>query len=412
MATDSILRLKAQILAEAGVPYSALEKEIGVARRTIQRWGEVGDWKTPWKINQLFEKLKINDKLTGWMMGPKGPLRVRLMYDYLVAGAVDPDRAFALACQDADQQAGAWRDGAVYPVLRNPLTESAIGQSSRMQELGIEPETRVRQNDAVVKRTSDDLTQQSLDGVTGVDNLRAKIGEIGDDWQENDENGGNGAGNVAGVGGVGAPNSPTSSHPVPISPDPTPISPKSPQSSPNARAITGTTSSPLDVLLRATEGVRQNDAPRHTNSPVVRQYDAVGVNEAGRCGVPIEDYVPTVGEKERAASILEVLPRDFEGFVQVVRDSEGLSRAMTARAGEFQDNVSATLLKLSQYALQLAETDPRKALIVMNQIKGLAQTGQKTFKLDEEKDANKASDAMRRAAQKEEDGDAGVVLDV
>jgi hypothetical protein len=164
----------------------------------------------------------------------------------------------------------------------------------------------------------------------------------------------------------------------------------------------------LDILTRPTEQVRQHDALPSK----VRQYDAVGVNDAGRCGVPVEDYVPTIGEKARAASILEVLPRDFEGFVQVVRDPESLSKAMAARSGEFQDNVSATLLKLSQYAVQLAETDPRKALVVMTQISKLAATGQKTFKLDEEKDSNKASEAMRRQAEKEEDGDAGIVLDV
>lgn len=422
MATDAIIRLKAQILAEAGVPYSALEKEIGVARRTIQRWGEAGNWKTPWKINQLFEQHQLQDRLTGWMMGPKGPLRVRLMYDYLVSGAVDPDQAFSLACQDADDQAGAWRDGAVYPILRAPLTEAAIGQSSRMQELGIEPETRAGRRQG----GCDGMTQQDLDGVTGVGSLRANIGEIGEDWQENEENPGNGRGNsgeglensgnglenVSGGGGFVSlpslsyptepPNCDRWAHPSGL------IVPKFSKNTPTPPSVSRSSTSPLDVLLRATEQVRQVDTPAQK----LRQSVTVATDGAGVCGTPIDDFVPTIGEKDRAASILEVLPRDFEGFVQVVRDSESLGRAIQSRSSVFQDNVSATLLKLSQYALQLAETDPRKALIVMTQIAKLAATGQKTFKLDEEKDSNRASDAMRRNAQKEEDGEDAIVLDV
>jgi hypothetical protein len=394
MATDSIFRIKAQILAEAGVPFQVLEKEIGVARRTIQRWSEKGDWKTPFKINALFEKLLINDRLSEWMMGPKGPLRVRLMYDYLVAGAVDPEKAFALACQDADRQAENWRDGAVYPVPRGQYTETTIARSNRMQELGIDPELAVRQSDTVLKRTRDDLTQQAIDNVSGAAISFTNFGEIAENGTVSLENG-------TPVGGLVAPISLPRATPAHFSPE-------SPQNPAVRAGLSRSETSPLDILTRPTEQVRQHDALPSK----VRQYDAVGVNDAGRCGVPVEDYVPTIGEKARAASILEVLPRDFEGFVQVVRDPESLSKAMAARSGEFQDNVSATLLKLSQYAVQLAETDPRKALVVMTQISKLAATGQKTFKLDEEKDSNKASEAMRRQAEKEEDGDAGIVLDV
>ena len=433
MAKDSITRLKAQILAEAGVPLSAISEELGVARRSLQRWSEDADWKTPWKINQLFEKLQLNDRLTNWMMGPKGPLRVRLMYDYLVSGAEDYEAAFSAACADADRQSENWREGSVFPVPRAPLTESVIGASYRLQTLGIDPETPVRQPGTVIKRTPDDLSQQGLDDVTGVSNLRANVEEIGANWQESRGNGGELRVDGAGGGGFGAPNSlspPTSGqfdapNSLPRATSghfdtPTPpncdnlthpaglISPELPHNLPPSRPVSRSNTSPLDILVRPTEQLRQTDTPAQK----LRQSVTVANADAGVCGIPVEDFVPTIGEKDRAAGILEVLPRDFEGFVQVVRDSESLGRTMTSRAGVFQDNVSATLLKLSQYALQLAETDPRKALIVMTQISKLASTGQKTFKLDEEKDANKNSDAMRRLAQKEEDGEDSVVLDV
>lgn len=419
MAKDSITRLKAQILAEAGVPLGVVAVELSVARRSLQRWAEDGGWKTPYKINELFERLQLNDRLTNWMMGPKGPLRVRLMYDYLVAGAEDYEAAFSMACADADKQAEIWREGAVYPVPRAPLTEPTIAQSYRLQSLGIDSEIQLRQVDTVVKRTVDNLTQQELDGVTGVSNLRANVEEIGANWQESRENGGEVRGNVAGLGGTG--NSPTqllstphdnydkATHPAGL------IAPKSPHNFPTPASIKRSESSPLDVLLRPTEQLRQSDAPRDN----LRQHDAPTpdsycqvLGETSGCGTPVEDYVPTIGEKARAASILEVLPRDFEGFRQTVRDPEALSRAEAARAGAYRENISATMLKLSQYALQLAESDPRKALIVMSQISKMAQTANKTFKLDEEKDSNKSSDAMRRLAQKEEDGGDQIVLDV
>ena len=138
--------------------------------------------------------------------------------------------------------------------------------------------------------------------------------------------------------------------------------------------------------------------------------DPAAVGHGGSRVRPAGAPWPLVGNFDRAATIAEMLPQDYTGFEQTIRDADCLARAEAVRSVGFRENMSATLLKLSQYALSLADSDPRTAMLVMGQIQKLYGIGEKQFKLDDSGGESKAGEQLRKVSGKEEDGDGVVVI--
>lgn len=125
----------------------------------------------------------------------------------------------------------------------------------------------------------------------------------------------------------------------------------------------------------------------------------------------VQSNIPVFGENGRAATQAEMLPQTFEGGLQVMRDVDNLLKAEKMRGTAYRENISATLLKLSQYALALAETKPALALLVMKDIAKMDGLASKRFSLDDVGRDNKASDSLVQAAKVEELGGDAVLLE-
>lgn len=152
--------------------------------------------------------------------------------------------------------------------------------------------------------------------------------------------------------------------------------------------------------------------PPHLFLDAPKEASPDGAEMALRPGqpVPTGEPWPLIGQFQRPATIAEMLPQDFEGFRQTLLDGDQLAKVEAIRAAAYRENISATLLKLSQYAVQLADSDPRLALQVMDKIAKLDGVGGKRFRLDEAGGESKAGEQMRKVSQREEDGGGGVVV--
>ncbi|MEI6870682.1 MAG: hypothetical protein WCL08_00230, partial [Verrucomicrobiota bacterium] len=120
--------------------------------------------------------------------------------------------------------------------------------------------------------------------------------------------------------------------------------------------------------------------------------------------------LPVFGDKGRAGTLMEVLPEDFEGFSQTIRDAENLGRAEGLRGAGYRENITRTLLKLSQYAAALAESRPAQALLVMKDIAKLDAVAAKRFRLDQDEKETSASESLKRLSSGEE-GDGAFLLE-
>ena len=109
----------------------------------------------------------------------------------------------------------------------------------------------------------------------------------------------------------------------------------------------------------------------------------------------------------RSLSLNELLPKRFTSTAQVVRSVQNLQRAEKVRSLAYRDNISKTLLHLSKYAADLAETNPGLAVQVLAQIAKMDPIASRRFRLDEEGSGpspKQASASLQAFSQNEEVG--------
>lgn len=359
MAYDPVTKLLARSLAESGHSMSAVRRELGkqgitVNPKTLDRWADEGQWMTNTRARAVMAK----NPLATVTISPVQPIQ-----------RADPTRPLNPLLQKSCDNG----------ILLQPVLNNENGGTNGINAQEV-------------------LLQQTC------------ISEKGENGGENGDDGGE-VGNPPPLSEPTPPNLPhsnnsispefphdsTDSTPETLETKPLTAIPHLPHSDPPKNGVGMHKTDPLVFL----------DPPRTPGTPAEPRELPAEI-APGR-PEPIGEAWPLVGQFQRPATIAEMLPQDFDGFRQTIRDAECLAKTEAIRAAAYRENITMTLLKLSQYAAALVETDPRLALQVMDKLAKLDSVGAKRFRLDEAGGENKQGEQMRKVSAREEDG-AGVVV--